>query len=89
MDIAALPAMTTSELAEEPAPPAERSAPAGSAKSRRSQYPSATVYLPPKAIRILKEIGLDENRRLSDLIAEAVDEWLVKRGHPPLWQLRE
>ena len=88
MDIARMPA-TTGTAAQEPAPAPESSEPHGSPKSRRTQYPSATVYLPPKAIRILKEIGLDENRRLSDLIAEAVDEWLIKRGHPSLSQLRE
>jgi hypothetical protein len=54
----------------------------------RARHPSLTVYLPPKAIRRLKEISLDSNRRLTDLLAEAVDEWLVKRGHPSLTDLR-
>jgi hypothetical protein len=47
------------------------------------------VYLPPKAIRRLKEIALAENRRLTDILAEAVDEWFVKNGHPSLEQLSE
>lgn len=87
MDIAAMPAVSRANV-EEPSltPQAEQTS---SATSRRSQYPRVTVYLPPRAIRIIKEIGLDENRRLSDIIAEAVDEWLVRRGHPPLSQLRE
>jgi hypothetical protein len=52
-----------------------------------TKYPSATVYLPPRAIRLLKEIGLEENRRLTDILAEAIDEWLIRKGHPSLEQL--
>jgi hypothetical protein len=87
MDIAALPA-TMGASAEELSS-SLYDAQTSSMQSRRSKYPSVTVYLPPRAIRIIKEIGLDENRRLSDLLAEAVDEWLVKRGHPSITQLRE
>jgi len=54
---------------------------------RTAKYPSATVYLPPRAIRLLKEIGLEENRRLTDILAEALDDWLVKNGHPSLDRL--
>jgi len=68
--------------------PARRAAPSGAApSSRTAKYPSATVYLPPRAIRLLKEIGLEENRRLTDILAEALDDWLVKNGHPSLDQL--
>jgi hypothetical protein len=67
-------------------PPAD--IPASPAQSSRmAKYPSATVYLPPRAIRLLKEIGLEENRRLTDILAEAIDEWLVRKGHPSLEQL--
>jgi len=65
--------------------PARRAAPVPSA--RTAKYPSATVYLPPRAIRLLKEIGLEENRRLTDILAEALNDWLVKNGHPSLDQL--
>jgi hypothetical protein len=64
---------------------ARRAAPTPS--SRTAKYPSATVYLPPRAIRLLKEIGLEENRRLTDILAEALDDWLIKNGHPSLDQL--
>jgi hypothetical protein len=57
------------------------------APNTRARYPSATVYLPPRAIRLLKEIGLEENRRLTDILAESLDEWLVRKGHPSLKQL--
>jgi hypothetical protein len=46
--------------------------------------PSLTVYLPPKAIRRLKEIGLDNNRRITDIASEAINDWLVAHGHPSL-----
>jgi hypothetical protein len=46
--------------------------------------PSLTVYLPPKAIRRLKEIGLDNNRRITDIASEAINDWLVAHGHPAL-----
>ena len=53
----------------------------------RAKYPSVTVYLPPRAIRLMKELSLEENRRITEILAEAVDEYLVKRGHPSLEQL--
>lgn len=85
--LAALAAETT---VEEPrlAPPLQPVAASG-ASPRSAKYPSATVYLPRRAIRLIKEIGLEENRRISDLLAEAVDEYLTKRGHPSLKQLSQ
>lgn len=56
--------------------------------SSRAKYTSVTVYLPPRAIRLIKEIGLEDNRRLTDILAEAVDEYLTRRGHPSITQLR-
>ena len=55
--------------------------------NRMTKYPSATVYLPPRAIRLLKEIALEENRKLTDILAEALNAWLVKNGHSSLEQL--
>jgi hypothetical protein len=55
----------------------------------RANYPSATVYLPRRALRLIKEISLEENRRISDILANAVDEYLTKRGHPSLSQLAD
>jgi hypothetical protein len=59
------------------------------APARRSNYPSATVYLPRRAIRLVKEMALEEDRRISDILADAVDEYLQKRGHLSLEQLSE
>jgi hypothetical protein len=46
-----------------------------------------TAYLPPRAIRLLKQICLEENRKQTDILAEAVDEWFTRRGHPSLKEL--
>ena len=75
-----------SPAAETPKQPA---AVAPRPQTNRSKYPSATVYMPKRAIRLIKEIGLEEDRRISDIIADAVDEYLQKRGHPSLAQLQK
>ena len=86
LDVAALP-VADSRAPEEPREPARDNVPERAA--HRAKYPSATVYLPKRAIRLIKEIGLEEERRISDILAEAVNEYLVKRGHPSLEQLRD
>jgi len=40
---------------------------------------SATVYLLPDRLALIKQICADKNRRISDLISEAVDDYL--RNH--------
>jgi hypothetical protein len=40
-------------------------------------------------LRLIKEISLEENRRISDILANAVDEYLSKRGYPSLSQLAD
>jgi hypothetical protein len=89
--LAALAAETTDSATVEEPRPAAPSQPAAAlgASSRSTKYPSATVYLPRRAIRLIKEIGLEENRRISDILAEAVDEYLTRRGHASLKQLSE
>lgn len=80
------PAPTGDTIERVPAPP-PAAPPAARSPARTAKYPSVTVYLPPKAIRLVKELALDENRRMTDILAEAVSEYLVKRGHPSLDQL--
>jgi hypothetical protein len=41
---------------------------------------SATVYLLPDQLELIKQICADKNRRISDLISEAVDDYLRKRA---------
>jgi CRISPR/Cas system-associated protein Csm6 len=40
-----------------------------------------SVYLPASTIRTLKLIAIDHDRRLNDLCAEAIQEWLERNGH--------
>jgi hypothetical protein len=58
-----------------PAPTPSR----GPQKGRRPV--SVTVYLDSKEIRTLKLIGIDHNRRVTDICAEAIREWLQANGH--------
>jgi hypothetical protein len=46
---------------------------------RRPETVSATVYLEPRALERIKEVCRDENRRISDVISEAVDSYLRER----------
>jgi hypothetical protein len=59
------------------------------ARTARAKYPSVTVYLPRRAVRLIKELALEEERRISDILADAVNEYLQKRGHPSIEQLSE
>ena len=44
---------------------------------------SATVYLLPDKLQLIKQICADKNRRISDLISDAVDDYLGKRRNLP------
>jgi hypothetical protein len=38
---------------------------------------SATVYLLPDKLKLIQQICADKNRRISDLISDAIDEYLA------------
>jgi hypothetical protein len=42
------------------------------------------VYMFPEGIKELKLIAAEEGRTMSSLVSEAVNEWLQKRGRPPV-----
>jgi hypothetical protein len=44
----------------------------------RADLVSATVYLLPEQLELIKRNCADTNRRISDLISEAVDDYLRK-----------
>ncbi len=46
---------------------------------RRPDTVSATVYLEPHALARIKEVCREENRRISDVICEAIDSYLRER----------
>jgi len=47
-------------------------------EAARTNLVSATVYLLPDKLELIKQICADKNRRISDLISEAVDDYLCK-----------
>lgn len=53
------------------------------------KYPHLSVYLPRRAVRLIKQIALDQERRISDVIADAVDDYLIKHGHKSLKELAD
>lgn len=63
---------------------ASSAAPATSvlAAAKPNKKPSSvTVYLPRDVVKTLKLIALEDERRLSDICAEGITEWLRARGH--------
>jgi hypothetical protein len=74
---------TLADFAPKPAPVADgakvmEAAPADATKAPRS---SLTVYLTPEEVRTLKLICLDHNKKLTDICAEAIRDWLANNGH--------
>lgn len=65
--------------ATQPAAPISR--PATVEVTGRKKYPHVSVYLPAATVRTLKLIALDHECRVSDLCAEAINEWLERNGH--------
>jgi hypothetical protein len=45
-------------------------------ETARASSVSATVYLLPNQLALIKLICADKNRRISDLLSDAVDEYL-------------
>jgi hypothetical protein len=82
LPVAALPGRT--EKAPVPNPTLEKQGVAKTPRSATKQSPkvarmnlvSATVYLLPDKLVLIKKICGDSNRRISDLISEAVDDYL-------------
>jgi hypothetical protein len=44
----------------------------------------ATVYLPRPALKLLKQIAQDQDKRINHLLEEGVDLMLAHYGHPSL-----
>lgn len=74
---------TLADFAPKPAPAADgakvmQAVPQDPSKAPRS---SLTVYLTPEEVRTLKLICIDHNKRLTDICAEAIRDWLANNGH--------
>jgi hypothetical protein len=59
--------------------PVQESPGLADASGRRPDTMSATVYLDLNAMERIKEVCREENRRISDVICEAVDGYLRQR----------
>ena len=59
--------------------PVQESPGLADASGRRPDTMSATVYLDLNAMERIKEVCREENRRISDVICEAVDGYLHQR----------
>jgi hypothetical protein len=49
-----------------------------------SKAEKATVYLPKAAMKRLKQMALDQDKRINDLLQEGVELMLAKYGQPSL-----
>ena len=59
--------------------PVQESPGLADASGRRPDTMSATVYLDLNAMERIKEVCREENRRISDVISEAIDGYLRER----------
>ena len=59
--------------------PVKESPDLADASGRRPDSVSATVYLDANALERIKQVCREENRRISDVISEAVDTYLRER----------
>lgn len=50
------------------------------AKSANPDYTRTTVYLPKKIHKKLKAIALDEEKEMSSIVEELIENWLSSRG---------
>lgn len=60
-----------------PTPPEPR--PAKKTKSTDPDYVRTTVYLPKRLHKQLKAAAADEEREMSEILEELVEQWLKKR----------
>src|SRR3954465_15202305 len=57
---------------------------APAAKPARPTYEKATVYMPRAALKRLKLMGIEHDKRVNEFLQEAVDMMLAKYGQPSL-----
>ncbi len=55
--------------------------PTKNTKSTDPNYTRTTVYLPKQLHRQLKATAADEDKQMSDIIIELLEEWLAKKGN--------
>ena len=70
------------KVEEAPPPPPKPAVVSDTAPKQASRIGKKTVifYDDPKAVKAIKQLGLDDDRTIQDLMHEAVDDLLVKYG---------
>lgn len=81
---------------EAPEPGADKAASAATAKAPAAAKTQATakarhtsLYLPPAALRQLKELALLDGCKPHDIIVAALDAYFERRGRPSVAELRQ
>ncbi len=72
------------EKVQAPSPSAQaapRARDKGRTRGGRKQF---LVYLQPEGIQAIKMIALERETTASEVVAEAVNEWLQRQGKPPV-----
>ncbi len=77
---------------ESQAPPAKETPPAESAEkpvtyAKAKNLKQSTLYLPPQVHRKLRQLALDEDKKLHDLLLEAIDLLLAEYELPSIDEL--
>ena len=52
----------------------------GKSKSTDPDYIRTTVYLPKKLHRRMKAVALSQERQMSDIVTELIEQWLLSQG---------
>lgn len=58
--------------------------PAAAVQPVKPVYEKATVYMPKAALKRLKLMGIEHDKRINEFLQEAVDMMLAKYGQPSL-----
>ena len=52
----------------------------GKSKSTDPDYTRTTVYFPKQLHRKMKAVALSQERQMSDIVTELVEQWLLSQG---------
>ena len=78
------PAVIVGEGATMTARSASAPAAVPTVKPAKAAYEKATVYMPRAALKRLKLMGIEHDRRVNEFLQEGVDLMLAKYGQPSL-----
>ncbi len=53
-------------------------------ETERTDYPRVTYYVPSKTTKAIKFYSLYDDRKVSEIVREALDQWLDRRDTQPI-----